>query len=365
LNGQCVAPCQGARLHQSKALDAFDYFNAIICYTLPLTYQQGKQGFGTLRCRQLSVDDATGTILTMPAGNGLEPTGTGLMSNVAVTTMKPKSGDPTRALFCYMTQTVSQRPPRTTQDLEVAYNVELRCNVAQRSGGDLTYLNGARTASGQASAGVNVDVGIAATLSNPGRTSTPAGAIINSYIMDTTLVAMDETNAIVCYANGTDGGNCLTGGCGSPAFPGINNGITVPRADGDPTCHTITLHGEGSSTYNSNVFNGISSATAPVNVGSVNNITVGFATKASADGGGYLAMASQKTRYQVLCYAKTTRTPVSATNDLACQLILPTFAENTWHFNNDVDCVNGYGCAQRRLSGYPDADKDEPMETTQ
>jgi hypothetical protein len=320
------------RLLPGKALSTFDFFNAILCYTrpVPVCTQYNQQGqcpssawhyqWGTGTCTTLQTDIATGTSLT--AGGSASLSSSYLITEVAVDTFQSKSGDPTRALVCYIVATYSGG--RYT-----AENRDLRCNVAQRIGSGLTLLNSERTAAGQASDGVSKDLVLA----------TGGGA--GSYIKDTTIATLDSYNAVVCWSGmgslvpfcAYPTGSCTTGG----------DGLTLLPGSGMPMCRQLWIGGWGSSTYNSQVYSGIASASAPQNVGSVQSISLGapIALDSTVTNGVYPSATHLKPHYAVACY--------SANSDYApCHLLQTTIATKTWSFNDPVDCINGYGCVRRR-----------------
>jgi len=318
----------GPRFHDGHSLSTFDFFNGILCYTRPLTFvadfpvanRYWYHGKG--ECIPLSIDIATGTQLTMGSSGpeSIFPSpsqpGGNFVTDLAVQTFKPKSGDPTRALFCYVTLAYAGTHRRGT-------NVELYCDVAQRDGAGLNYLNSQRGPDGRASAGVN------------------KGTLVESasFVKDTSIAAIDESNAIVCYTVGANIPQCAFP-AGTRCPGGASNGFRPNAGNGVVTCRSVWIEGYGSSTYNSNYFNGVASAAEPVNVGSVTAIKVGPPLAVSPGNGQYPSIATLAEDIAVVCYTQV----VAGVNRGMCAELTTCPVKDTVAFAAPVDCVNGYNC---------------------
>jgi len=266
--------------------------------------------------------------------------------DVAVRAFKSKSGDPTRALYCYSTGTSSG-------SYNIGRSTDVYCNVVSRSGTGITYLNSQRTAGGEASAGVSKEVAFAPF----DGTMRP-----NELTIDTT----DEYNAVVCVSM-RDTNELVSERCPSPVTSsncgnGANEVRWPNRIDGYLQCRHVWIEGWGSSTYNSDVFNGVASASGPVNVGSVQKIGLGgigprlrppltsiYPSDEVGYGWGYAltalsgytgGRAPHPNHVQKLAICFT----VSARNAPGCAVMELEPVNDVWQFNAPVDCVNGYGC---------------------
>jgi hypothetical protein len=307
ITDRCTGSCGGyigPDFETAKAVTTLDYFNAVICFRATGGGLEGG------RCAVVYADIATGADLSTDgasnSGLGSYLRGAafggvaagGDASDVIVTAFKSKSGDPTRALYCFVTT-----------------GSDLYCSVLQKTGdattsAGLAYENSQRDATtGEATSGVRVNALVAT-----GTASAP------------TIAALDPYNALVCY---------LTGAATT-------------------ACRHLWISGYGSSTYNSPIFDGVASEAAPLNVGSTQSISLGpelvvatgtteapfaysFVTWDVDNEAGYYYKA-------VVCYTKTDVSPSAG----ACNMISATPLRKTWSFNAAIDCVNGYGCPTRR-----------------
>jgi len=365
-----AAAYPGVRFPTKQVLSTFDYFNAIVCYTTPISFRDPVFPFtatfwyfGVGRCSTISVDVATGSLVT--AGDTQTFSAEGVrVHDVVVSAFKSKSGDPTRALFCYTTAT-------TTGNYRVGYTTDVRCNVASRSGTGITYLNSQRTADGEASAGVSKEE-VYSFYDGKDGVST-ANWRPNELTLDTT----DEYNAVVCTSK-RDTFEANQPRCSSPSFGcNVGNGnIAWPSPIGGYLeCRHLYIEGWGSSTYNSDVFNGVASASGPVNVGSVQRINLGAPgprlkpppielvqsphidiafgsgySLTALDGyhGGFAPHPDHALARAVICFTRYNNLN-AATSNAACKLIDFNPRSHVWQFNAPIDCVNGYNCERLRV----------------
>jgi hypothetical protein len=303
-----------------------DYFNALVCYSRsPGTAYNAnpRDVWGKGTCQVVTTDIATGRLITMGwtapgvgSGVGTNPAfgassmeaafggvaESGFAIDVAVKAFVSKSGDPTRALYCYVAIDAATGTPN------IVTPADLSCSVISRLGLSLTYKNSQRDPiTGAATDGVRITTLVATGARKP------------------TIAALDPYNMIVCYEK-TDTSSVA--------------------------CRHLWVTGYGSSTYNSDHdFNGVADAASPQNVGSVQTLNMGSELVISdgADGAATLPFVSAYITWDVdnesgyffksvVCYTKATA------NRPACNMISATPIRKTWAFNAAVDCVNGYGC---------------------
>jgi hypothetical protein len=188
-----------------------------------------------------------------------------------------------------------------------------------------------------------------------------------------TIDTTDEYNAMVCISK-RDTAEADQSRCPSPTDSTNCGGGTVwPNPiEGYLECRHLWIEGWGSSTYNSDVFNGVASASGPVNVGSVQKIHLGpigprlrpplpgvspsrhiaygsgFSLTA-LDGytGGFAPHPDSAVARMAICF--TSHAPSAGGSfGPGCKLIEFVPASHVWQFNAPVDCVNGYGCVNSR-----------------
>jgi len=239
------------------------------------------------------------------------------VTDLAVQAFKSKSGDPTRALFCYITLQYSGTHSRGTND-------QLWCDVAQRDGPSINYLNSQRGPDGRASAGVNKAVLVET----------------RRYVKETAIAAMDENNAIVCYTLGDAVSQCAYP-AGNRCPGGSSDGFRPVAGSGEVVCRHVWIEGWGSSTYNSAYHNGLADAAEPLNVGSVKAIRVSEPLPIASGSNRYPSVTTLTEQMAVVCY---TRVRVGTANSGQCTVIETDPAKNVWKFNAPIDCVNGYNC---------------------
>jgi hypothetical protein len=399
----------GPRMHENKALTVFDYFNGAVCYTEPVNpcasetagWQVNNWYQSTGVCNALSIDVATGTIVT--AGAPVSLPGGVRVNEMAVSAFRSKAGDPTRALVCYVTMDIflndqspisggqctdRQRSTRyrignrfifTLDAQNSDYNSfgegwydTLTCDVMSRKGTTITFLNSARSAAGLGTDGVPVTQALRSYLTSGIMFSQRIGMI-----KDPTITQLDEYNALVCYTVGAQPhvcshntqGSCSTSSGNDRSITNGNDGFDAPAGNGQVQCTSVWIEGYGSSTYISDdgysaggVGNGpgrvgagdgvgvrhmpihdtVASASAPVNVGVTTLIGVGPHIPASGlSAKSYPFVTSL---YSYGFYAALLCWSTAAASSGTCTVMTPFPERNTWNFNAPVDCINGYNC---------------------
>jgi len=329
--------CPGIRFETDKALTTLDYFNGLLCYTAQVTYTSPDFPYTFMywqqagaRCNAFSLDVITGTTLTfsesyrMPIiGGANDGTFRGALE-VAVEAFKPKSGDPTRALYCFIKGNYVGK----------YYNMRhmaLYCGVTQRTGAPaMTFFNSARTADGQASPGIEPVFIVADT----------------SFVKEPVITAIDDYNAIVCYTIGDDIRTCPD----PPTNCASGNGFHPAAGNGALTCTHVWIEGSGSSTYHTD-------EATPSNVGSTSRLNFGPQTVISTtatvsypslavvtpqvpDGREWEVSGDGTSQIVVACFTERQ----GNFNRGKCSVISTRQIKGTWAFNAPVDCVNGFNC---------------------